>query len=59
MSLADPFFWTALPQFIGVNIVLSGDNAVAVALCGALVIFRATPLVKVMEPFPLKRNQAR
>ena len=32
MSLADPFFWTALLKIIGVNIVLSGDNAVVIAL---------------------------
>jgi predicted tellurium resistance membrane protein TerC len=59
MSLADPFFWTALPKLIGVNIVLSGDNAIVIALCGALVIFRGAPLVKVMELFPLKKHQAR
>jgi YjbE family integral membrane protein len=28
----DPFFWTALGQIIGVNIILSGDNAVVIAL---------------------------
>jgi YjbE family integral membrane protein len=32
MSLADPLFWTALLKIIGVNIVLSGDNAVVIAL---------------------------
>ncbi|HSN19090.1 MAG TPA: TerC family protein [Usitatibacter sp.] len=32
MSLADPLFWTALAKIIGVNIVLSGDNAVVIAL---------------------------
>ena len=32
MSLADPFFWTALAKIIGVNVVLSGDNAVVIAL---------------------------
>jgi YjbE family integral membrane protein len=35
MTLAeftDPFFWTALAKIIGVNIVLSGDNAVVIAL---------------------------
>jgi len=32
MALADPFFWTALAKIIGVNIVLSGDNAVVIAL---------------------------
>jgi YjbE family integral membrane protein len=32
MSFADPFFWTALAKIIGVNIVLSGDNAVVIAL---------------------------
>ncbi len=32
MSLADPFFWTALATIIGVNVVLSGDNAVVIAL---------------------------
>jgi YjbE family integral membrane protein len=31
-DLADPFFWTALLKIIGVNIVLSGDNAVVIAL---------------------------
>lgn len=59
MSLADPFFWTALPKFVGVNVVLSGDNAAVIALCSALVIFRATLLVRVIERFPLKQNQAR
>src|SRR5205814_3734717 len=32
MSILDPFFWTALLKIIGVNIVLSGDNAVVIAL---------------------------
>lgn len=32
MSLVDPFFWTALLKIIGVNVVLSGDNAVVIAL---------------------------
>jgi len=32
MSLADPYFWTALLKIIGVNVVLSGDNAVVIAL---------------------------
>ena len=32
MSFADPFFWTALAKIIGVNVVLSGDNAVVIAL---------------------------
>src|SRR5262245_54268621 len=32
MSLDDPVFWTALLKIIGVNIVLSGDNAVVIAL---------------------------
>jgi YjbE family integral membrane protein len=32
MSLEDPVFWTALLKIIGVNIVLSGDNAVVIAL---------------------------
>ncbi len=32
MSLADPLFWTALAKIIGVNVVLSGDNAVVIAL---------------------------
>ncbi len=32
MPLADPFFWTALATIVGVNIVLSGDNAVVIAL---------------------------
>ncbi len=32
MSFDDPLFWTALLKIIGVNIVLSGDNAVVIAL---------------------------
>lgn len=32
MSLGDTAFWVALMQIIGVNIVLSGDNAVVIAL---------------------------
>ncbi len=32
MTLEDPLFWTALLKIIGVNIVLSGDNAVVIAL---------------------------
>ncbi|MDH5330013.1 MAG: TerC family protein, partial [Aquincola sp.] len=32
MSLTSPEFWVALMQIIGVNIVLSGDNAVVIAL---------------------------
>jgi len=32
MSFEDPLFWTALLKIIGVNIVLSGDNAVVIAL---------------------------
>jgi YjbE family integral membrane protein len=32
MSLTDPVLWTALLKIIGVNIVLSGDNAVVIAL---------------------------
>ncbi len=32
MNLNDPTFWIALVQIIGVNIVLSGDNAVVIAL---------------------------
>ena len=32
MNLASPEFWIALVQIIGVNIVLSGDNAVVIAL---------------------------
>ena len=32
MSFDDPIFWTALLKIIGVNIVLSGDNAVVIAL---------------------------
>jgi YjbE family integral membrane protein len=31
-SLYDPLFWTALLKIIGVNIILSGDNAVVIAL---------------------------
>jgi YjbE family integral membrane protein len=32
MTFDDPAFWVALLQIIGVNIVLSGDNAVVIAL---------------------------
>ncbi len=32
MTFDDPLFWTALLKIIGVNIVLSGDNAVVIAL---------------------------
>ena len=32
MTFNDPQFWVALMQIIGVNIVLSGDNAVVIAL---------------------------
>jgi YjbE family integral membrane protein len=32
MTMASPEFWIALAQIIGVNIVLSGDNAVVIAL---------------------------
>jgi YjbE family integral membrane protein len=32
MPAFDPIFWTALAKIIGVNIVLSGDNAVVIAL---------------------------
>jgi YjbE family integral membrane protein len=32
MAIDDPVFWTALLKIIGVNIVLSGDNAVVIAL---------------------------
>ena len=32
MNFDDPLFWTALLKIIGVNIVLSGDNAVVIAL---------------------------
>ena len=32
MDFFDPQFWTALMTIIGVNIVLSGDNAVVIAL---------------------------
>lgn len=32
MTPADPLFWTALLKIIGINIVLSGDNAVVIAL---------------------------
>lgn len=31
-AVGDPIFWIALMQIIGVNIVLSGDNAVVIAL---------------------------
>ena len=32
MSISSPEFWVALMQIIGINIVLSGDNAVVIAL---------------------------
>ena len=32
MSITSPEFWIALLQIIGVNIVLSGDNAIVIAL---------------------------
>jgi YjbE family integral membrane protein len=32
MPLFDPLFWTALAKIIGVNVILSGDNAVVIAL---------------------------
>src|SRR3954470_110407 len=32
MALTDPVLWTALLKIIGVNIILSGDNAVVIAL---------------------------
>src|SRR5471032_511901 len=32
MTFDDPLFWTALLKIIGVNAVLSGDNAVVIAL---------------------------
>ncbi len=32
MSIGDTAFWVALMQIIGINIVLSGDNAVVIAL---------------------------
>src|SRR5512141_3170954 len=32
MALTDPVLWAALLKIIGVNIVLSGDNAVVIAL---------------------------
>src|SRR5881409_3490824 len=32
MSFTDAAFWIALLQIIGVNIILSGDNAVVIAL---------------------------
>ena len=32
MSLSSTEFWVALAQIIGVNIVLSGDNAIVIAL---------------------------
>ena len=32
MTEFDPIFWTALLKIIGVNIILSGDNAVVIAL---------------------------
>ena len=32
MDIVSPLFWTALLKIIGVNIVLSGDNAVVIAL---------------------------
>ena len=38
MSLADPFFWTALATIIGVNVVLAGDDRVAVDAVGLAVL---------------------
>src|SRR6476469_2375249 len=32
MALTDPVLWAALLKIIGVNIILSGDNAVVIAL---------------------------
>ena len=32
MSILEPEFWTALLKIVGVNVVLSGDNAVVIAL---------------------------
>jgi predicted tellurium resistance membrane protein TerC len=32
MAFDDPLFRTALPKIIGVNAILSGDNAVVIAL---------------------------
>ena len=32
MDILTPLFWTALLKIIGINIVLSGDNAVVIAL---------------------------
>src|SRR6478609_4312797 len=32
MHLEDPLFWTAVLQIIWINILLSGDNAVVIAL---------------------------
>ena len=32
MDIVTPLFWTALLKIIGVNIILSGDNAVVIAL---------------------------
>ena len=34
MDILNPLFWTALLKIIGINIVLSGDNAVVIALAG-------------------------
>ncbi len=45
MNFTDPLFWTALASIIGVNIVLSGDNAVVIALAS-----RSLP--------PAQRNKA-
>jgi predicted tellurium resistance membrane protein TerC len=41
MSLDDPLLWTALLKIIGVNIVLSGDNAVVIAAVGAIIVVAA------------------
>jgi predicted tellurium resistance membrane protein TerC len=35
MSFLDPEFWTALLRIIGVNVVHSADNAVAIALAAS------------------------
>src|SRR5205809_768143 len=60
--LTSPDFWIALSQIILINIVLSGDNAVVIALaCRSLpptqqkkaIIFGSTVILKLMNCCPI------
>ena len=60
--LTSPDFWLALSQIILINIVLSGDNAVVIALaCRSLppkqqrnaIIFGSKIILKLMNRFPI------